>query len=136
MYANLTLSRYLLTSLQYLSSATLIAGVKAGELHQGHFNANQYNYLEVRFGIICYWRPRITIKQGSVSVTAFAKPVLLVGRENMNRAVQGDVVVVQVFEEKEWKAPADEVVDQESRPSPRSSNALHLTHLKYSYAQK
>lgn len=26
----------------------LLAGVKAGELHQGHFNANQYNYLEVR----------------------------------------------------------------------------------------
>lgn len=31
----------------------------------------------------------------------------------MNRAVQGDVVVVQVFPEREWKAPADEVVDQE-----------------------
>jgi Rrp44-like cold shock domain len=31
----------------------------------------------------------------------------------MNRAVQGDVVVVEVFDEKEWKAPADEVVDQD-----------------------
>lgn len=31
----------------------------------------------------------------------------------MNRSVQGDVVVVEVFDEKEWKAPADEVVDQE-----------------------
>ena len=28
--------------------ATLLAGVKAGQLHQGHFNANAYNYLEVR----------------------------------------------------------------------------------------
>lgn len=28
--------------------STLLAGVKAGQLHQGHFNANQYNYLEVR----------------------------------------------------------------------------------------
>lgn len=27
--------------------ATLLAGVKSGKLHQGHFNANQYNYLEV-----------------------------------------------------------------------------------------
>ena len=51
--------------------------------------------------------------QGSVSITAFDKPVLLVGREHMNRAVQGDVVVVEVLNEKEWKAPADEVVDQE-----------------------
>jgi hypothetical protein len=39
---------------------------------------------------------------------------LLLGRENMNRAVQGDVVVVEVFNEQEWKAPTDEVVDQES----------------------
>lgn len=81
---------------QYLPTATLIAGVKAGELHQGHFNANQYNYLE-----------------GSVPVPGFTKPVLLIGRENMNRAVDGDIVVVEVFDEKEWKAPADEVVDQD-----------------------
>jgi exosome complex exonuclease DIS3/RRP44 len=48
-------------------------------------------------------------------VPAFTKPVLLVGRENMNRAVQGDIVVVEVFDEKEWKAPADAVVDQECK---------------------
>ncbi|KAF8962184.1 mitotic control protein dis3 [Flammula alnicola] len=82
---------------EYLPTATLMAGVKAGELSQGHFNANQYNYLE-----------------GSVPVPGFTKPILLIGRENMNRAVNGDIVVVEVFDEKEWKAPADEVVDQES----------------------
>ncbi|KAG2063668.1 RNB-domain-containing protein [Suillus decipiens] len=81
----------------YLPMSTLVAGVKAGQLHQGHFSANQYNYLE-----------------GSVPVPAFTKPVLLVGRENMNRAVQGDVVVVEVFNEREWKAPTDEVIDQEA----------------------
>lgn len=80
----------------YLPMATLIAAVKAGKLHQGYFNSNQYNYLE-----------------GSVSIPAFAKPILLVGRENMNRVVNGDVVVIEVFDEKEWKAPADEVVDQD-----------------------
>lgn len=82
---------------EYLPTMTLQAGIKAGELHQGHFNANQYNYLE-----------------GTVSVPAFTKPVLLVGRESMNRSVNGDVVVVEVFPESEWKAPADEVVDQEA----------------------
>lgn len=81
---------------QYLPTGVLVAGVKAGELHQGHFNANQYNYLE-----------------GSVSVPAYKKPILLVGRENMNRVVDGDIVVVEVFDESEWKAPADEVVDQD-----------------------
>ncbi|GJE98679.1 RNB-domain-containing protein [Phanerochaete sordida] len=82
---------------EYLPMAALVAGVKAGQLHQGHFNANPYNYLE-----------------GSVRVPAFDKPVLLVGRENMNRAVEGDVVAVEVFPESEWKAPGDEVVDQET----------------------
>lgn len=31
----------------------------------------------------------------------------------MNRAVQGDVVAVEVFPESEWRAPTDAVVDQE-----------------------
>ncbi|KAG2013854.1 mitotic control protein dis3 [Coprinopsis cinerea AmutBmut pab1-1] len=82
---------------EYLPSSTLLAGVKAGQLHQGHFNANQYNYLE-----------------GSVNVPAFDQSILLIGRENMNRATNGDIVVVEVFPEDEWKAPADEVVDQET----------------------
>ena len=46
---------------------------------------------------------------------AFIKPVLLIGREYMNRAVNGDVVAIEVFDKKEWKAPADEVVDQDSK---------------------
>ncbi|TCD60755.1 exosome catalytic subunit dis3 [Steccherinum ochraceum] len=82
---------------EYLPTATVLAGIKAGQLHQGHFNANQYNYLE-----------------GSVNVPAFTKPILLVGRETMNRAIDGDIVAVEVFPESEWKAPGDEVVDQES----------------------
>ena len=52
--------------------------------------------------------------KGSVPVHAFDRPVLLIGRENMNRAVQGDVVAVEIFDEKDWKAPGDAVVDQES----------------------
>ena len=50
-----------------------------------------------------------------MSVPAFPKPVLLIGRENMNRATNGDIVVVEVFPESDWKAPADEVVDQDGR---------------------
>ena len=37
---------------KYLSTSTLLAGIKAGQLHQGHFNANQYNYLEVTPSLI------------------------------------------------------------------------------------
>jgi exosome complex exonuclease DIS3/RRP44 len=45
------------------------------------------------------------------------KPVLLVGRENMNRSVDGDVVVVEIFPKEEWKAPGEEVIDQDRMPS-------------------
>lgn len=31
----------------------------------------------------------------------------------MNRSVNGDVVVVEVLPEEEWKAPGDSVVDQD-----------------------
>jgi exosome complex exonuclease DIS3/RRP44 len=48
-------------------------------------------------------------------VVAYNKPILLTGRENMNRAVQGDIVVVEVFSEQEWKAPTEEVVDQDCK---------------------
>ena len=33
----------------------------------------------------------------------------------MNRAVQGDIVVVEVFSEQEWKAPTEEVIDQDCK---------------------
>ena len=39
----------------------------------------------------------------------------MIGRENMNRAVQGDIVVVDVFSEQEWKAPTEEVIDQDCK---------------------
>ena len=52
--------------------------------------------------------------EGSVNIPSLDQPVLLVGRENMNRSTNGDIVVVEVFPESEWKAPADEVVDQDS----------------------
>jgi len=35
-------------SSQHLPLSTVLAGVKSGQLHQGRFNARQYNYSEVR----------------------------------------------------------------------------------------
>ncbi|ELU38691.1 mitotic control protein dis3 [Rhizoctonia solani AG-1 IA] len=52
--------------------------------------------------------------KGSVNVPGFPKPVLLLGREAMNRSVQGDLVVVELLPESEWKAPADAVIDADS----------------------
>ena len=35
---------------EYMSPLMVNAGIKSGELHQGHFSANPHNYLEVRDG--------------------------------------------------------------------------------------
>lgn len=40
----------------------------------------------------------------------------------MNRAVQGDIVAVEIFDENEWKAPGDEVVDPEGAESSSMSD--------------
>ncbi|KAJ7922940.1 hypothetical protein B0H13DRAFT_1980929 [Mycena leptocephala] len=82
---------------EYFSESILQAGLSTGKLHKGHFNASTYNYL-----------------QGSVSVPGYPKPVLLIGRENLNRAVHGDMVVVEVLAEAKWGVEGDEVVDQEA----------------------
>ncbi|KAJ9647785.1 exosome catalytic subunit dis3 [Coniosporium tulheliwenetii] len=81
---------------EYYSISKMMTGVKAGIMHQGIFNVSQYNYLE-----------------GSVHVPAFERSLLILGRENSNRAVSGDVVVVEVLPKDQWKAPSSKVIEEE-----------------------
>ncbi|GAA5957793.1 hypothetical protein JCM21900_004555 [Sporobolomyces salmonicolor] len=83
---------------EYLPTSVLQAGVKAGKLLQGHFNPNQYNF-----------------REATVNVPGRDKAVLLAGLESMNRAVAGDLVVVELLPESEWKAIGEEVVDADSK---------------------
>ncbi|KAG1859384.1 hypothetical protein C8R48DRAFT_774721 [Suillus tomentosus] len=60
----------------YLPISTLVVGVKAGQLHQGHFNANQYNYLESKCSMKENGKHRLTrlltnFNSGSVSPDTF-----------------------------------------------------------------
>ena len=80
----------------YMSMSAMLTGVKAGTLHQGIFNVSTYNYLE-----------------GSVHVPAFDRQLIIQGRENSNRAVSGDVVVVEVLPKSEWKAPSSKVIQED-----------------------
>lgn len=54
-------------------------------------------------------------------VPGLDKRVLLVGREAINRSVDGDVVVVEILPKDQWKAPGEEVVDQDGKSSGASS---------------
>ena len=82
---------------EYWPTTQLEAGFKAGTLHKGFFNANAYNFLE-----------------GAVRSEALSKPILLQGREAMNRAVDGDVVYVALLPQSEWKGASDAVLEAES----------------------
>ena len=82
---------------EYWPTMQLEAGYKAGTLHKGFFNANAYNFLE-----------------GAVRSEALSKPILLQGREAMNRAVDGDVVYVALLPQSEWKGASDAVLEAES----------------------
>ncbi|KNZ49562.1 hypothetical protein VP01_493g5 [Puccinia sorghi] len=78
---------------EYLPLAQLQSGIQSGQLFQGTFRPNPYNYLE-----------------GSIFHNDFDKPILLIGRESMNRAIDGDIVAVELLPREEWKSSTDDVV--------------------------
>lgn len=77
----------------YLPSGHLQSGIKAGHLYQGTFRPNPYNFLE-----------------GSISHNDFDKPILLIGRESMNRVIDGDLVAVELLPRSEWKSSTDDML--------------------------
>uniref|UniRef100_A0A182JC98 Exosome complex exonuclease RRP44 n=1 Tax=Anopheles atroparvus TaxID=41427 RepID=A0A182JC98_ANOAO len=84
----------------HLTATQIHQGIKSGTLLQGAFLASRENYLE-----------------GYVRVEGVEKPVLIQGRLNLNRAVDGDVVAIEMLPEREWKAPSDVVlVDEQADP--------------------
>lgn len=82
---------------EYFTVSRMMTGVKAGLMHQGIFNVSPYNYLE-----------------GSIKVPAFPKPLIILGRENINRAIDGDVVVVELLPEDQWKQPSTKIVEEDT----------------------
>ena len=89
---------------EYYTMSKMTTGIKIGTLHRGNFNVSPYNYLE-----------------GTVKVPAFDKPLLILGRENSNRSVSGDSVVVEVLPKDLWRAASTKVVDEEE--TNRNENA-------------
>lgn len=80
----------------YYSTSRIMGGLKNGVLYQGSVQISEYNFLE-----------------GSISLPNFSKPVLVMGQKNLNRAFNGDQVVVELLPQNEWKAPSSIAVDSE-----------------------
>jgi exosome complex exonuclease DIS3/RRP44 len=82
---------------EYYTVSKMMTGLKAETLHKGVFHVSPYNYLE-----------------GTVQVPAFDKPLLILGRENGNRSVSGDSVVVEVLPKDQWKAASTKILEEET----------------------
>ncbi|XP_066249115.1 exosome complex exonuclease RRP44 [Euwallacea similis] len=80
----------------HLSTSELLKGVKEGILHQGIFRASKDNFLE-----------------GFVNVDSFKDPILVQGRSGLNRAVDGDIVAVEVFKKENWISPSEIILEDE-----------------------
>lgn len=73
---------------EHLSPEQVAAGLAAGRLHQGALRASRFNAFE----------GRVSVLKGKESLE-----VLISGRQDMNRAFDGDVVVVEPHPEAQWR---------------------------------
>ncbi|KAJ3175303.1 exosome catalytic subunit dis3 [Irineochytrium annulatum] len=84
---------------EHLTPSQISAGLKSGAFLQGTLNISTYNFLE-----------------GSLMTTLQGEEtrILVLGRENLNRGVNGDVVAIQLLPISEWpKTDAGVAVDED-----------------------
>lgn len=86
----------------YLPERKAKAGVKTGRFFQGTYHPSTYNVTEAT----------VTTALDGKDPSKRTQ-VLIVGRENQNRAIDGDVVIIELLPTQEWRLPSNLVVDQE-----------------------
>ncbi|XP_035719355.1 exosome complex exonuclease RRP44-like isoform X1 [Vespa mandarinia] len=80
----------------HLSPSELHYGIKNGKFFQGTFSVSKENFLE-----------------GSVNVDGIEKLILVQGRMGLNRAIDGDIVAIELLPEDQWSTPSDIVLQDE-----------------------
>ncbi|CEP21260.1 dis3 [Cyberlindnera jadinii] len=80
----------------HYTTSRILGGLKNGTLYQGSVNISSYNFLE-----------------GEIKVASLPKPLLLIGSANLNRAFNGDQVVVELLPKSQWKKPSTMIIDDE-----------------------
>lgn len=71
----------------------IAGGMKSGKYHQGTLRVNRFNPFE-----------------GWVGSESVGEDILIRGRVAMNRAMEGDVVAVELLSEDQWQAPSSRIV--------------------------
>ena len=81
---------------EHLPESSILGGVKKGTLFSGRYRTSRGNYLE---GLI-------SIKKDGIETEVFIQ-----GRMNINRAVDGDTVAIELLPESEWVSASDVVLE-------------------------
>lgn len=69
--------------------------------------------------------------EGSVSVEGQEKSILLQGHASLNRAVDGDIVAVELLPEEKWTAPSGIVLEDQEDQDPGNSFIVILIYFAY-----
>ncbi|KAF5272688.1 hypothetical protein FQA39_LY07715 [Lamprigera yunnana] len=80
----------------HLTTVEMHKGIKANKLYQGTYHASRDNFLE-----------------GYVNVDEFKDVVIVQGRSGQNRAVDGDIVAVEILNKNKWVAPSELILEDE-----------------------
>jgi exosome complex exonuclease DIS3/RRP44 len=86
----------------YISDLRVRGGVKSGKYFKGTFRPSPYNVLEA------YISANIDPSDKMVRTK-----ILIAGRENQNRAIDGDIVVIELLPKAQWRRPSNKAVEQE-----------------------
>ena len=94
--------------------------MKKGTLIQGSLNVSQHNVLQVCIDCVCYAREKKTktnfiVIQATIvgNVDGEPKTIYILGRKNMNRSIQGDIVAVELLPRDQWKKSTSLAVEDE-----------------------
>ncbi|TDH71365.1 hypothetical protein CCR75_006597 [Bremia lactucae] len=95
---------------EHWGTTELLAGIKNQRLFKGTIRCNRDHWLECHVFI-----------HGTNGVKV---PVLVQGREHINRAIDGDVVVIQLLPKNEWTQPSDAFAVNESAAQEAEDEAM------------
>ena len=96
---------------EHLASSTLEEGLRNGTFFQGVVRVNRDCWFEARIlvhGVVGKGGSSGERSSGSDD----ALPVLLQGRESLNRAMDGDSVVIELLPVNQWRAPSSRLAGQ------------------------
>jgi exosome complex exonuclease DIS3/RRP44 len=91
---------------EHLPDAELLEGIKTGRFYQGPLRQNLDNWLEAVV------QTNTTTSNNKDIIGG--EDILIKGRVNMNRAIDGDIVVAELLPKEQWEEPSTIFIDEDA----------------------